>query len=304
MAKVSVIVPVYNTEKYLRCCLNSIITQTLQDIEIVCVNDGSTDSSLKILQEYAAKDKRIKIINQENKGLSAARNAGLKVATADYISFIDSDDFVHLTFLERLYNAIQDTNCDIAGCDFAKIRGKREVLPSKKGVEKIYEPALNVLLNRKNFIHFNVWNKLYKRELIRGIPFIEGMYYEDWVFNTCVFAGAKSFVWISAPLYGYRISENSIMRSSYSLKKMNDYVIGIEGVRNFFYENYPSMWEQVKQTRVARTIKMMMNSAIRSKDAKILSMTKQALKQLRYDRIIGYRGLSFQNKIKLFRFLH
>lgn len=304
MAKVSVIVPVYNTEKYLRCCMDSVIGQTLRDIEIVCVNDGSTDGSLAILQEYAAKDERIKIINQENKGLSAARNAGLKVATADYISFIDSDDFVHPSFLERLYNAIQDTNCDIAGCDFAKIRGKREVLPSKKGVEKIYEPALNVLLNRKNFIHFNVWNKLYKRELIRGIPFIEGMYYEDWVFNTCVFAGAKSFVWISAPLYGYRISENSIMRSSYSLKKMNDYVIGIEGVRIFFYENYPSMWEQVKQTRVARTIKMMMNSAIRSKDAKILSMTKQALKQLRYDRIIGYRGLSFQNKIKLFRFLH
>lgn len=304
MAKVSVIVPVYNTEKYLRCCMDSVIGQTLRDIEIVCVNDGSTDDSLAILQEYAAKDERIKIINQENKGLSAARNAGLKVATADYISFIDSDDFVHLTFLERLYNAIQDTNCDIAGCDFAKIRGKREVLPSQKGVEKIYEPALNVLLNRKNFIHFNVWNKLYKRELIRGIPFIEGMYYEDWVFNTCVFAGAKSFVWISAPLYGYRISENSIMRSSYSLKKMNDYVIGIEGVRNFFYENYPSMWEQVKQTRVARTIKMMMNSAIRSKDAEILSQTKRILKELYARRIIGYSGLAWHNKLKFFRFLH
>lgn len=304
MAKVSVIVPVYNTEKYLRCCMDSVIGQTLRDIEIVCVNDGSTDGSLAILQEYAAKDKRIKIINQENKGLSAARNAGLKVATADYISFIDSDDFVHPSFLEQLYRAIKENNCDVAGCDFAKIK-KDERLPFIGKIKaKIYEPALNVLLNRKNFIHFNVWNKLYKRELIRGIPFIEGMYYEDWVFNTCVFAGAKSFVWISAPLYGYRISENSIMRSSYSLKKMNDYVIGIEGVRNFFYENYPSMWEQVKQTRVARTIKMMMNSAIRSKDAKILSMTKQALKQLRYDRIIGYRGLSFQNKIKLFRFLH
>ena len=105
-------------------------------------------------------------------------------------------------------------------------------------------------------------------------------------------------------MYGYRISENSIMRSSYSIKKMNDYVVGIEGVYNFFCENYPNLWEQVKQTRIARTIKMMMNSAIRSKNNKILTMTKQALKQLRCNRIIGYRGLSLQNKIKLFRFLH
>ena len=304
MAKISVIIPVYNTEKYLRCCLDSVTEQTLRDIEIVCVNDGSTDGSLAILRKYAAKDKRIIVINQANKGLSAARNAGLKIATADYISFIDSDDFVYVAFLEQLYHAIQNNNSDIAGCDFVKIRGSREYLPSNKGSEKIYESALNVLLNRKNFIHFNVWNKLYRRELIREIPFIEGMYYEDWVFNTCVFAKAKSFVWINVPLYGYRISENSIMRSSYSIKKMNDYVVGIEGVYNFFCENYPNLWEQVKQTRIARTIKMMMNSAIRSKNNKILTMTKQALKQLRCNRIIGYRGLSLQNKIKLFRFLH
>ena len=304
MAKVSVIVPVYNTEKYLRCCLDSVIGQTLQDIEIVCVNDGSIDGSLKILEDFANKDSRITVINQENKGLSAARNVGLKIAAADYISFIDSDDFVHPTFLERLYSAIQDTDSDISGCNFTKIRENSAIIPSKKETEHIYEPALEVLLNRKNFIHFNVWNKLYKRELIRDVPFIEGMYYEDWVFNTCVFAKAASFVWLNTPLYGYRISENSIMRSSYSLKKMNDYVVGIEGVRNFFYKNYPNLWEQVKQTRIARTTKMMMNSAIRSKNDEIIDETKKALRQLCAKHIIGYRGLSLQNKIKLFRFLH
>lgn len=284
--------------------MDSIIGQTLRDTEIVCVNDGSTDGSLFVLREYAAKDRRIKIINQENKGLSAARNAGLKVATADFISFIDSDDFVHQTFLERLYGAMQDTNCDIAGCDFEKIRGGREVLPSKQGVEKIYAPALNVLLNRKNFIHFNVWNKLYKRELIREMPFIEGIYYEDWVFNTCVFAKAGSFLWIDSPLYGYRMSENSIMRSTYSLKKVDDYVTGIEDVCHFFHENYPNLWEQVKQTRIARTTKMMMNSATRSNDAEIILKTKHVLKEL-YDReITGYKGLAWHNKLKFFRFIH
>ncbi len=304
MAKVSVIVPVYNTEKYLRCCLNSIITQTLQDIEIVCVNDGSTDGSLKILQEYAAKDKRIKIINQENKGLSAARNAGLMVASADCISFVDSDDFVHPSFLEQLYRAIKENNCDVAGCDFAKIK-KDERLPFIRKIKaKIYEPAINVLLNKKNFIHFNVWNKLYRKECIRDVPFIDGIYYEDWVFNTCVFAKIKSFAWINAPLYGYRMSENSIMRSSYNLKKMNDYVVGIEAVWHFFYHNYSQQWDKVKKTRISRTIKMMMNGAIRSKDAEILSQTKRILKELYARRIIGYSGLAWHNKLKFFRFLH
>lgn len=304
MAKVSVIVPIYNTERYLRCCLDSIVQQTLHDIEIVCVNDGSTDGSLKILHEYAAKDNRIKIINQKNKGLSAARNVGLKVASADYISFIDSDDFVHVTFIERLYNAIRETKCDVAGCNFAKIKSA-ERLPAEQSVKtKIYEPAINVLLDKKNFIHFNVWNKLYKRKSIRDIPFIEGIYYEDWVFNTCVFAKIKSFAWIDAPLYGYRMSENSIMRSTYNLKKMNDYVIGIEAVRDFFYKNYAQQWDKVKETRIARTIKMMMNGALRSKDAEILLRTKQILKELYARRIIGYSGLAWHNKLKFFRFLH
>ncbi|MCQ2735177.1 MAG: glycosyltransferase [Alphaproteobacteria bacterium] len=304
MVKVSVIVPVYNTAKYLQCCLDSIIGQTLRDIEIVCVNDGSTDESLKILQEYMENDSRIKIISQKNQGLSAARNAGLKIASADYISFVDSDDFIHPEFLEQLYNAIQKTKCDVAGCDFAKIKKNKQLPFAWKIKTKIYKPAINVLLNKRNFIHFNVWNKLYSKECICDVPFIEGIYYEDWVFNTCVFAKIKSFVWIDAPLYGYRMSENSIMRSSYSLKKMNDYVVGIETVRNFFYRNYEQQWDMVKKTRIARTIKMMMNRAIRSNDVEILWQTKQILKELYARKIIGYNGLAWHNKLKFFRFLH
>ncbi len=304
MPEVSVIIPVYNVEKYLPQCLDSVINQTFTDIEIICVNDGSTDESAEILQKYAAKDSRIKVITQENKGLSATRNIGLAHATADYISFIDSDDFISSVFLENLYQAICTTNSDIAGCNFAKIENK-ENLPILYNPEvRKFAPAIDVLLDKKNFIHFNVWNKLYKREAIKDIRFIEGIYYEDWVFNTCVFAQIESFAWIDSPFYGYRISNESIMRSSYNLKKLNDYVIGINEVYKFINKNYSLQWLKIKQTRIARTVKMMMNSALRSKNSEIINETKRTLKDLYKKQIVGYRGLSLQNKIKLFKFLH
>ena len=112
MVKVSVIIPVYNVEKYLEECLESIIDQSLEDIEIVCVNDGSTDNSLSILESYAELDNRIKIISQENHGLAAARNTGLKNINGDYVYFIDSDDFLELSALEELYNLAKEKSLD------------------------------------------------------------------------------------------------------------------------------------------------------------------------------------------------
>ena len=106
MVDVSIIVPVYNTEEYLQKCLDSLTNQTLKNIELICVNDGSTDNSLKILQDNAIKDDRIKIINQENKKQGAARNAGMQVATGEYIGFVDSDDYVDLYYFERLVNRL------------------------------------------------------------------------------------------------------------------------------------------------------------------------------------------------------
>lgn len=114
MVDVSIIVPVYNTEEYLQKCLDSLTNQTLKNIEIICVNDGSTDNSLKILQDNAIKDDRIKIINQGNKKQGAARNAGMQVATGEYIGFVDSDDYVDLNYFERLYRIARNYDSDIA----------------------------------------------------------------------------------------------------------------------------------------------------------------------------------------------
>ena len=114
MVKVSVIIPIYNTEKYLKKCLNSLIHQTLSDIEIICVNDGSTDKSIDILRNFASQDHRIKIIEQENKKQGAARNAGMKIAQGEYIGFVDSDDWVDLDYFEKLYISAIKHKADIS----------------------------------------------------------------------------------------------------------------------------------------------------------------------------------------------
>ena len=302
MPKVAVIIPVYNVEKYLPQCLDSVISQTLQDIEIICVNDGSTDNCGKILQEYAAKDKRITVIEQENKGLSSARNAGFAKSTAEYVSFIDSDDFVHPQFLEVLYKAISQTKCEISGCDFKKIYDN-EIPEQSNNIVKIY-PALDALLNRKNFIHYNVWNKLYRRDVIKDISFAEGIFYEDWVFNICVFARIEAFAWINSPLYGYRMSDCSIMRSQFNLQKLDSYDKGIEIVTTTVQTSYPDLWKKVKCMCISRIVKMMMNSALRSKNDEIKRQVACVLQNLYDKHIVGYKGLSWFNKVKLYKFLN
>ncbi|MBE6462776.1 MAG: glycosyltransferase [Alphaproteobacteria bacterium] len=301
--EISVIMPVYNTSLYLRQSIESVINQTFTNWELICINDGSTDNSLEILEEYASKDPRITIIDQENQGLSCARNNGIKKSTGKYIAFIDSDDFYATNFLECLYSQT-GLGFDIIGCNFEKMTIKNDKFKNTTAHPIIYKDALKVLLHKNNFIHFNVWNKLYKRSVISDIEFVPHIYYEDWVYNCQVFERANGFVWLKSRLYGYRISGSSIMRSSFNYQKACDYVKGINAVYNYYQEKAPKKWQKVKQTRISRTIKMMMNSALRSKDTELINQTKDLIRQLKTQNLITYKGLSLKNKIKLFTFLN
>lgn len=161
MPKVSVIIPVYNTEKYLSKCLDSLVSQTLQDIEIICINDGSTDNSLELLKSYAQQDKRIKIINfKENQGVSRARNAGIRVATGEYIGFADSDDTVDLNFYEKLYDKAKETDADVVKGDL------KEIFPNRK---IIFYPQNEAILKYQNKFCFylSFTSAIYRLELIK-----------------------------------------------------------------------------------------------------------------------------------------
>lgn len=223
MIKVSVIIPVYNTGKYLERCIKSIINQSLTDIEIIVINDGSTDNSEQILKNFACKDSRIKIINQKNAGLSITRNNGLKIANGEYISFIDSDDWVDLDFLEKLYNTAKKYDADIAACGIKRLRSYKWKYHLKIEQEEITDNK------DKKFVLCDVpekcyvWNKIYKFSELKkhNIKFEEGVYYEDRCFTAQALVFMKKLVVVPDTYYNYWTNSNSIVKTK-SPKKESD----------------------------------------------------------------------------------
>ena len=213
MEKISVIVPIYNVEKYLKQCLDSIINQTYKNLEIILVNDGSTDKSGSICEQYKCMDNRIKLINKNNGGLSDARNIGLLNATGEYISFIDSDDFISLNMYEVLYNNIIKSKSDIVWCDYNiyitnQMIQKHNLFPEQK------EYVINHLFAKDlfNLYHLEafVWNRLYKREIFKNVRFPVGRRCEDGYIVIAILSKARKITVIPEALYFYRKREDSL----------------------------------------------------------------------------------------------
>jgi len=254
MPEISVIVPVYNVEKYLGECLDSIINQTFHDIEIICVNDGSTDNSRKILEEYQKKDERIKIVDKKNGGLSSARNAGLKVAAGKYISFIDSDDWADVTMLDKLYKNITSLNTDIAICavhlydETNKTVDDNNTYFNLPNFDSSFDNRAFNYKDTKDFIMevcVMAWNKLYRKSFLDecSAHFPDGLIFEDGPFFFSIFFKTDRISIVRDLLYFYRINrEGSIVQKGG--KKFLDII----EVVNLMYENIrmSSVWNDVK----------------------------------------------------------
>lgn len=204
---VSVIVPVYNVQAYLKECLDSIRAQTCSDLEIICVDDGSTDDSASILAAYAAQDMRIKIITQDNAGLSAARNRGIKEAHGAYICFVDSDDRIQPTYVEALRQALLMENASIAVCDMIYFTETGTTAFSDGGVFSHTNARLFPLLVT---INNSACNKLFRMDLFQDCLFPKGMLYEDLATIPILLYKAERVVKVNAPLYAYRQRAGSI----------------------------------------------------------------------------------------------
>ena len=298
--KISIIVPVYNVEHYLERCLNSLINQTLDDIEIICINDGSTDNSLQILENYKRIDNRIKIITQENVGLSQTRNNGIQIATGEYIGFCDSDDWVSLDFYENLYNAAIKYDCDFAATNITKVKGKRYkeflTFPDFK-IESAY---LNKLLLFKCPDFSYVWNKIYKTSELKkyNIEFIKGLAFEDLVFSLQVLYYLKRGVTVPKSQYYYFNRKGSIMRS----KKYNtDLELATSMCKSFLADkNIPL--EEVMTTQ--KRYKIFNNTIVKittkrdEKQIKILNFIKLKMSKTEKHRILSLCGVKFKYLIK------
>ncbi len=211
---ISIIVPVYQVEKYLVKCINSIINQTYRNLEIILVDDGSTDNCPAICDLFQTEDSRIKVIHQENGGLSHARNVGLEIATGDFIGFVDSDDWIEPNMYEVLMCALQESGADIAAC--TRQDEYEDSMPISINVKtvksNIYsaEEALREIINRKRIIYTYVWNKLYKRDVLKNIYFPKGKMYEDMLWSFQAIGNARLLVCLNYPLYHYLQRPESI----------------------------------------------------------------------------------------------
>ena len=208
MSKITIILPVYNTEKYLNQCLTSILNQTFKDFECICVNDGSSDNSLPILQEYAYKDNRFKVISQSNKGLSGARNAGLRHMRGEYVTFIDSDDWIGENYLEKLYETAISENADVVRASYKfYYNEKNSYKPAKiRKIHKINNISDKLEKVSKGYAGAFAWGKLFKTKLLtdNNINFYEGRVSEDCPFTAIAFLYAKKISFINDEIYYYR----------------------------------------------------------------------------------------------------
>lgn len=211
-ALISIIVPVYKVEKYLHTCVDSILKQTYENLEIILVDDGSPDNCGSLCDSYAAQDPRIRVIHKPNGGLSDARNAGLEIATGEYVGFIDSDDYIAPDMYRVLYDAITKHHADVAVCSSQNVcESETKIFPVSQGNVRVYTGnESSYALFTGAITHF-AWNKLYKRSLFSSIRFPLGKIYEDLFTTYRVLRTCHTVVHTNTALYFYRIRNDSIM---------------------------------------------------------------------------------------------
>ena len=276
--KISIIIPMYNVEKYLRRCLDSVKNQTFENWQAICVDDGSPDKSGEIAEEYAKTDKRFVVVHKENGGLSDARNAGMPKASGEYIMFLDSDDFIHPQTMEIAYNLAQKNNSDIVSFTYDRFYRPQLMVYHKLGldtdkvvpfgikkrydidkiktltVDDVFEYATdsahNAFNKNRHFLikHCQVWKNLYRRDLIQDIDFIKGILFEDFPWWSRVMLRNPRVTVAPLPLYYYIPNFGGIVLSAKQLRIMQSLIAGIKDsfvlYRDQANEHQMNLWSE------------------------------------------------------------
>lgn len=292
MPKVSIIVPVYNVEKYIEKCLNSLVNQTLKDIEIIIVNDGSTDNSKSIIDKYFSKyNNLIKIVEEKNQGLSGARNNGLKVATSNYVMFVDSDDYVESNMVAEMYNEILNQKADVVICGI-NVVDQNEKLISQTFPNK-YEKY--DFITQMIFGNLSACNKIIKRNILNdnSLLFRNNVWYEDIDFSFKLFLKAKKMCILPKNLYNYLYRQGSIMNSK-NVQKNLDLISAFDEIIKYskqcgYYDKYYKEIEflAINHLYISCIVRILTNNSSDKKEKdKIL------------DEIFKYMNTNFKNYTK------
>lgn len=258
MKKISVIVPIYNVEQYLEKCIKSICRQSYSNLEIILVDDGSPDHCGEICESWKQEDDRIRVIHKENGGLSDARNAGIEIATGEYLVFIDSDDYIHPNMIEYLYQACEQNQAEIAVCEYKSVSDAYEPdLQKQQVVEHIVldtpDKKLEYQYEKKIDVCTVAWNKIYRRRLFENVRYPKGKIHEDEFTTYKLFYTAQRIVYIPLELYYYVQRSNSIMGEGFQKKTL--YRLDAYEEKLDFYQEHG---EQESYRKVLRLYKIML----------------------------------------------
>ncbi|MBE5744190.1 MAG: glycosyltransferase family 2 protein [Clostridiales bacterium] len=298
---ISVIVPVYNVEPYLERCVNSIINQTYKNLEILLIDDGSTDNSGTICDEYAKKDSRIICVHQQNGGVSKARNEGLSLATGDYIGFIDSDDYIEPNMYELLLNSIEENNADLAICGFKQVRvdASFKINDADNTVDWSRENVINNFFTQgiiKELVYAPV-NKLYKKSLLEGLSFnCKYAMGEDILFLFKCIERVEKITYIQGAYYHYIMREGSAMTSSFSKKRL-DYVYAIREIEDICKQKYPYVVDKVGAWAYKHTLNTLRQIIVSKKIAEFKEFYTQNKLYVKSNKKKYYKTLSTNQKI-------
>lgn len=256
---ITVIIPVYNVEKYLKECVESVLNQTYKDLEIILIDDGSNDGSGEICDEYAKIDERIKVIHKENAGLSSARNAGIEIAHGEYYTFIDSDDYIADDMAEQLLYALESTNADISVCGMTSNEYNIENGIAVKNICYTKQKTLKLILTEK--METTACGKLYRRELFEHIRYPEGKIYEDLGTTYKLVEASSEIAYTAAKKYYYRTNPESITKVNFTNKNL-DYFDIAEELQTYIKEHYPQYMKYAKNHSVRISISFMRKISI------------------------------------------
>ena len=299
MPAISVIVPIYNVENYVTKCVDSILNQTFRDIEIILVDDGSTDNSGKICDEYLTKDDRVKVIHKKNGGLSDARNAGLDICTGEYIGFVDGDDYIDEDMYELLYKNIINYDADISMCRFRRIYNNRIddngrnlircTQDKKEIIEELYCGSIGI----------SVCSKLYKKNIFSNLRFFYGKTYEDVYITLHTVEKATKVVFDYKSKYNYLLRTNSITEKKEYNKKIKEEINAYLYNHSIICDKYPELIE-VSEYRLWWVYRMTIERIMKCKDHKEHKAEVNAfINILRYKifHILGNKKLSIKQRM-------
>ena len=307
MPKISIIIPCYNVEKYINQTLDSILAQTFRDFEIICINDGSTDKTAEVLQQYTDNNKQIKVINQANCGVSKTRNNAFAHTTGKYVYYMDSDDLIHPQLLEICHNLAEKNDADVLSFgyeeffdgqqpNFEKINEKEIVLSS------VDDFVSKITAKGDTKINYNIWSKFYKKDVLNDIKFDEDISLAEDALHTFAVAkmNPKTFIF-NLKLYAYRICQKSLSHGGYSVKQITHYTKCVKSVLDLF-KNDDFHLNMLKKDFIPNILKHQIGRCRRADKANRPAMRHEFAKQIAYLDELNLLDKKFHRK-KMWKFI-